>query len=250
MINFLYDADGEAAGDAGGEEVQEAGSSSPPLLEDVARLTVTLPSNPWDMFSPPCVSTSDSSPDSTPSLPPSKPDSVAVVTSSQLPVHSLLPPYQNQPASSLPATSSSPSAAASPSEPPASDGTKTPAVLKSHREDAVRGIYRKPKRKRCDASPEAVEEEEEVSGSPPSWLFDSHPGASGNEEGGSPKQAGVVPRNTPSVHSDGRPFSYTYRVSGQNLQDFSQFRVAASLLHWAVRYLLTPRPTEDPQTVD
>ncbi|XP_007579242.1 adrenocortical dysplasia protein homolog [Poecilia formosa] len=231
---------------AGGDPVQNAGDAgnagehSPPLMEDVAPFpdpTALLSTNPWDMFPPLGISpsTSDSSPESTPKL-----DSVAVVTSTrlpvastELPVPSLLPPYQNQPAASFPPSSSS--ATVSLPEPPASDGT-----------DTVPGSYRKPKRKRCEA--EQQEEEEEVSGSPPSWLFDSQIGFSRNED--SPKQTGPPPKMTRGTHGDGKPFSYKYRVSGQNLQDFSQFRVAASLLHWALRYLLTPKPTEDPQSVD
>ncbi|KAM4734251.1 adrenocortical dysplasia protein homolog [Anableps anableps] len=234
-----------SAEDAEWRDAGAADESSPPLMRDVAPLpdpTALLRSNPWDMFPPPGVSssTSDSSPEPTPDLPRSKPDSVAVATGTQLPVHSFLPPYQNQPPSSLPPTSSS--------EPPASDGTDTPAALRARRGAAVPGSYRKPKRKRCEVTPEAAEAAEEVSGSPPSWLFDSQIGASGNEDG--PKETRTAPRKTPSTHSDGRAFSYTYRVSGQNLQDFSRFRVAASLLHWAVRYLLTPQPAADPQSVD
>ncbi|MEQ2191930.1 hypothetical protein XENOCAPTIV_004561, partial [Xenoophorus captivus] len=248
--------DPDDAGGAGEQVVQDSGARSPFLLEDIAPfpdLTIRLASNPWDMFPPPCVtsSTSDSSPESTPTLPRPQPDSVAVVTSTQLPTHSFIPPYQNQPASSLPPTSSTSSTTVSPPKPLASDGTNTPSVLQNQQEDPVKEDYRKPKRKRCEVTPEAAGEEEEVIGSPPSWLFESQVGASSNEEG-SPKQAGAgtVPRKTPSVHSDGRSFSYYYRVSGQNLQDFSRFRVAASLLHWAVRYLLTPEPPENPQRVD
>uniref|UniRef100_A0A3Q2D4Y2 Adrenocortical dysplasia protein homolog n=1 Tax=Cyprinodon variegatus TaxID=28743 RepID=A0A3Q2D4Y2_CYPVA len=57
--------------------------------------------------------------------------------------------------------------------------------------------------------------------------------------------AGAALRTPPSVHSDGRPFTYSYTVTGQNLQDFSRFRVAASLLHWAMRYLLSPKPPSE-----
>ncbi|XP_027859660.1 adrenocortical dysplasia protein homolog [Xiphophorus couchianus] len=246
----VQDVEWQITEPAGGDPVQSAGTAGdagercPLLMEDVAPFpdpTALLSANPWDMFPPLGISpsTSDSSPESTPKL-----DAAAMVTSTrlpvastQLPVPSFLPPYQNQPAASFPPSSSAVTVHQSPPEPPASDGT-----------DTVPESYRKPKRKRCEAEQQEEEEEEEVSGSPPSWLFDSHLGTPRNED--SPKQTRPAPKNIPGTHGDGRPFSYKYRVSDQNHQDFSRFRVAASLLHWALRYLLTPKPTEDPQSVD
>ncbi|KAM4553377.1 adrenocortical dysplasia protein homolog isoform 2-T2 [Fundulus diaphanus] len=224
-------SDPGGSGGAGG-----SGERSPPLLEDAAPLldlTAGLLSNPWDMFPPPGVtsSTSDSSPEPTPTLPCSQPDPVAVATSTQLPVQIPPAPHRDQP----PASSSS--TGPTPPEPPPSDATGS-AVLENHG---------RPKRKLCDVTAEAVEPD--LRGSPPSWLLGSRSGeSSGNEDEGGP--SGSAPRRTPSVHSDGTPFSYAYRVLGQNLQDFSQFGVATSLLHWALRYLLTPEPAEHPQSVD
>uniref|UniRef100_A0A3Q2PR01 Translation initiation factor IF-2-like n=1 Tax=Fundulus heteroclitus TaxID=8078 RepID=A0A3Q2PR01_FUNHE len=212
-------------GDPGG-----SGERSPPLLEDAAPLpdlTAGLLSNPWDMFPPPGVSssTSDSSPEPTPTLPCSQPDPVAVATSTQLPVQSPPAPHGDQP----------PASCSTPPEPPASDATES-AVLENHG---------RPKSKLCDVTAE----EPDLRGSPPSWLMGSRSGeSSANEEEGGP--SGSVPRRTPSVHGDGTPFSYSYRVLGQNLEDVSRFGVATSLLHWALRYLLTPEPAEHPQSVD
>ncbi|XP_035981816.1 collagen alpha-1(III) chain isoform X3 [Fundulus heteroclitus] len=204
-----------------------SGERSPPLLEDAAPLpdlTAGLLSNPWDMFPPPGVSssTSDSSPEPTPTLPCSQPDPVAVATSTQLPVQT-------------PTAPASCSTGPTPPEPPASEVTES-AVLENHG---------RPKRKLCDVTAE----EPDLRGSPPSWLLGSRSGeSSANEDEGGP--SGSVPRRTPSVHGDGTPFSYSYRVLGQNLEDVSRFGVATSLLHWALRYLLTPEPAEHPQSVD
>uniref|UniRef100_A0A3Q3AQF4 Shelterin complex subunit TPP1/Est3 domain-containing protein n=1 Tax=Kryptolebias marmoratus TaxID=37003 RepID=A0A3Q3AQF4_KRYMA len=154
---------------------------------------------------------------------------------------STLPPYQD-PQTRLP-VSSSLSSDQSPAEPPSSDGTRTPAVLQTcHALDRDQTVhYRKPKRKRCDVTPEQVEKRAGLSQSPPSWLFETQ--TSRTKQGSSPKQA--VPRRTPSVHRDGTAFSYTYTVTGQNLLDCSRFRVEESVLRWALRTLLTPEPCPD-----
>ncbi len=257
-------------------------------------------SNPWDIF-PPCDTSSscNASPGASPTLSlhnptaaESKADQAAIVTSTQLPVHSskeslqtsenskgehtYLPPYQNPPYStSLPAGSSS-STSVSPPEPftrpsnllPATDEHCTdtaqqnvPAldqesqILERDMEETVERKYRKAKRKRSEPTPEtrttSVEEEGEkaqISGSPPSWLFHTQAGSRA-EEGSSHKQVlpvETVSRKTPAVHSDGRPFSYSYQVSGQNLQNFSQFIVPESLLQWAAKYLVVPKQTDNP----
>ncbi|XP_059191472.1 adrenocortical dysplasia protein homolog [Centropristis striata] len=191
--------------------------------------------------------------------------------SHQTPEHSYLPPYQKVPhSSSIPATAgSSTSASVSPPEPftvPSNlllatdehhaNTTQQRQILEKDRE-GTEGEYRKAKRKKSDPTTEAldtlVEEDEEVqiSTSPPSWLFDSETGswASWAEEGSSHTQgqtAGTVVRKNPTVHTDGKPFSYPYQVSGKNLQDFSRFKVTESLLHWAVKYLVVPK-TDNPQ---
>uniref|UniRef100_A0A3P9HD47 Shelterin complex subunit TPP1/Est3 domain-containing protein n=1 Tax=Oryzias latipes TaxID=8090 RepID=A0A3P9HD47_ORYLA len=99
--------------------------------------------------------------------------------------------------------------------------------------------------KRCDVTAEpSVPGQEELSESPPSWLFDLT-GTSRTEEPVTPsKEPGL--RKILNTHGDGKPFTYTYKVCGQNLQDLSRFRVAASLLHWAVKYLITPRQKDPP----
>uniref|UniRef100_A0A3P9CH67 Uncharacterized LOC101478306 n=1 Tax=Maylandia zebra TaxID=106582 RepID=A0A3P9CH67_9CICH len=182
------------------------------LHEDVITGGTDEPlSNPWNIFSPPCISSSSSDPDP--------------ATSTQLPAHlvesSYFPPYQKQ-LTALPTTATSSF-----------------------------------KRKQSESTPEALDtstlaedKEAELSSSPPSWLFDTSVGGSSAEDGSSPKRAsGSVPRKIPKVHRDGRPFSYSYRVCGQNLQDFSRFRMTESLLHWAVKYLVTPKQTDNPANV-
>ncbi|XP_072241409.1 adrenocortical dysplasia protein homolog [Leuresthes tenuis] len=252
-----------------GVETSWDGERSPVLVEDNVSSGISdMPlSNPWDIYPPPSVifSSSDSSREATPQHSPtaaaSKPDSVTMETSTQLPVHSSkessdFPPYQKQPAS---LSAASPSLTpVSPPQPPASNKRSPTAqqnlltLDRDHEQvdDAVQENYRKPKRKRCETTPEApaaITEDEELSGSPPSWLFESQAGgASRVEEGSNPRQTGTGsgPRQTPNTHSDGKPFTYSYRVSGQNLQDFSRFKVAASLLHWAVKYLVAPKKTD------
>ncbi|XP_034734563.1 adrenocortical dysplasia protein homolog [Etheostoma cragini] len=246
--------------------------------------TKTL-SNPWDIFAPPfdTSSSSDASPEATPTQSPHNPTATefksahsVIPTSTQPPVHgskedirqtesskrqhSSLPPYQK-----LPHSASFPTTAASvtspkpflrpstlwPSTGKPHTGTaqqRLPAgdqegqILGKDTEVTVKGNYRKAKRKRSEPT---VEEEEEISGSPPSWLFDTQAG-SGAEGGSSHQQGqsvGAVVRRRATVHSDGMLFSYSYQVSGANLLDFSQFTVAESLLHWAVKYLV-PKTTD------
>ncbi|XP_071346315.1 adrenocortical dysplasia protein homolog [Trachinotus anak] len=261
---------------------------------------IELLSNPWDIFPPPGVtsSSSDASPEATPksrlhTTANSKPEQAAVLTSTQLPVHSptesqqtsehskgehsYFPPYQKPPHSSNPATADSPtSTSVSPPDPfsrlsnpsPATDQRCTHRaqqnlsaldhereILEKDMEDTPGRKYRKAKRKRSEPTPEALsivveeqKEEAQVSGIPPSWLFNTQAG-SGAEECSSHRRgptAASVMGKTPTVHSNGRPFSYSYQVSGQNLQDFSRFKVAESLLLWAVKYLLVPKQTDDP----
>uniref|UniRef100_A0A3Q1HLH8 Shelterin complex subunit TPP1/Est3 domain-containing protein n=1 Tax=Anabas testudineus TaxID=64144 RepID=A0A3Q1HLH8_ANATE len=141
--------------------------------------------NPWDIFPPPCEtsSSSDSSPKASPAHSPEKPSAGA---------HS-----------------------------------KT-----------------KRKRKRSETTPEQLtpsgEEDAQVSGSPPSWLFDTQAWRGARDDSGHSwdQTSGAISRKTSTVHSDGSPFSYSYQVSGQNLQDLSRFRVEESWLQWAVRALV------------
>uniref|UniRef100_A0A3Q1BX94 Shelterin complex subunit TPP1/Est3 domain-containing protein n=1 Tax=Amphiprion ocellaris TaxID=80972 RepID=A0A3Q1BX94_AMPOC len=124
-------------------------------------------------------------------------------------------------------------------------GQNLPAV-ESGVEETVERKARKMKRKRSDPSPEALSTlvEEELSTSPPSWLFDSQAGSeeTGSSSSISPEQTtGPVQRKTPSMHSDSSLFSYSYRVTGQNLLDLSRFKVASSLLQWSVKYLSAAR---------
>ncbi|XP_068579206.1 adrenocortical dysplasia protein homolog [Cebidichthys violaceus] len=238
----------------------------------------------WDKFSPPSVTSScDESPTQSPSLHhPAAPQFRSDHSSStQLPVHSSkesqktferssLPPYQRLQHSASTSVSP-PEPFTRPSDPlPASDERRTdtaqrtlPAVDKESpvldkdaekEEEAVERTCRKSKRKRSEPTPEAhttsAEEEARISGSPPSWLFDTQAGSGADEGSSQGETAGPVSRKTPTVHSDGRRFSYSYQLSGQNLQDFSRFHVADSLVHWAVRYLVVPKQTEDPVTSD
>ncbi|XP_044048271.1 adrenocortical dysplasia protein homolog [Siniperca chuatsi] len=186
--------------------------------------------------------------------------------------HSDLPPYQKLPHSTSLSTSTSSSTSVSPPEPftapsnllPATDEHRADTaqqnlqgldqesqILEKDMEETVERKYQK--RKRSEPTTEGLttleeeeDEEAQISGSPPSWLFETQAG-SGAEEGSSRKQVQTVSRKTSTVHSDGRLFSYSYQVSGQNLQDFSRFKVAESLLHWAVKYLVAPKQTDNPR---
>ncbi|XP_034389926.1 adrenocortical dysplasia protein homolog [Cyclopterus lumpus] len=229
----------------------------------------------WDLHLPPCETSSCSNESPTPSPQPQHPaapelrsDHSGILASPQLPVHSPkdsqqtsehsnLPPYQKLPAASLTSVSPPEAFPRTPDLPPASDECcinaaqqTLPAldqqspVLEKDVEEAVEEKYRKAQRKRSEPTPEADEEEAPISGSPPSWLFDSQ-GGSGADEGSSPGE-GAVSRKRPTAHSDGRQFSYSYQLSGQNLQDFSRFKVTESLLHWAVKHLVVPKQTGDP----
>lgn len=264
MTPPVDDADWQSSMPANVEGVCDARESSPvpgeySILDEVMVTgIIDWPlSNPWDMFPPPGVSpsSSDTSPQASPTaLQPrsttatSKPES-AVVTSTLLPVHSSketssFPPYQKQPSTS-PITSSSSAHVSR----PASGCLPTSVRDRQDIESTVQGSYRKPKKKRCEATPQepsTAKGEEELSQSPPSWLFDTQSGPSGTEECRDPRQTGIetVLRKTPKTHSDGRQFTYSYKVSGQNLQDFSRFRVPAALLHWAVKYLVAPKQTD------
>ncbi|XP_022067134.2 adrenocortical dysplasia protein homolog [Acanthochromis polyacanthus] len=202
--------------------------------------------SPWDMFPPLCLSPS-SSESSLEDLPPPNPDPAAVHSSKE---SSFLPAYQKQRSSVVQTAASS---SATPSD-EASAGPNLPAV-----EQTVERKSGKVKRKRSDPSPEALStlvEEEELSTSPPSWLFDSQAGSQESSSSSSssssrisPEQTtGPVQRKTPSMHSDSSPFSYSYQVTGQNLLDLSRFRVAASLLQWSVKYLLNPDQKDKTQS--
>ncbi|XP_034540620.1 adrenocortical dysplasia protein homolog [Notolabrus celidotus] len=237
-------------------------------------------SNPWDIFPPPGDTSSsiDTSPDVTEALP-----QVAIFTSTQIPFQqtsepnskgeqSDLVPYQNPPnSSSLPITvSASTSTSVSPPEPftrPANPFQATDRLCTEpeetnlialeqddqiFEEEIVQAVERKPrkaKRKRSEPSVEdqtVLEEEEEkaqISGSPPSWLFDSK-NESEPEEGSSHQQGqskGTALRTASTVHSDGKLFSYSYQVSGKSLQGLSQLKVSKSLVSWAVKYLVAPK---------
>uniref|UniRef100_A0A3B3ZCC1 Shelterin complex subunit TPP1/Est3 domain-containing protein n=1 Tax=Periophthalmus magnuspinnatus TaxID=409849 RepID=A0A3B3ZCC1_9GOBI len=84
-------------------------------------------------------------------------------------------------------------------------------------------------------------DEEEINSSPPSWLFDSQIGATSVQNTFLLQSPSVEqPTNVhPRVHTDGKPFSYTYQVKDQELQHFSCFTVQQDLQQWAVRYLLS-----------
>ncbi|XP_033988744.1 adrenocortical dysplasia protein homolog [Trematomus bernacchii] len=253
-------------------------------------------SNPWDIFPPPCdtSSSSDVSTEATPNHLPQNPtatefqsDDGVILTSMQQPLHSLkdaselnkeehsfLPPYQKDPHSTSLHATATPSTSTSVS-PPLSHLISATDKQHTHTDTAqqnlpaldkesqilfknIKGtneiVYRNAERKRREPTAEAlttlVEQKTRISGSPPSWLFDAQTG-SGAEEGGSHQPAqtvGTVSRKTksPTVHSDGRLFSYSYQVSGQNQQDFRGFSVAEAHLHWAVKYLVVSKQTDPP----
>lgn len=256
-------------------------------------------SNPWDIFPPPCEtsSSSDASPEATPApslhshtASESQPDHAAILTSTQLPVsslkeslptsehskeeHSCLPLYQIPPHYSSCPTASSLSSV-SPPEPFTRPSNVSPTT-DEHRSNTLQynltaldqenqileknieeQKYRKAKRKRSEPTSEAlttVEEEEEkclISGSPPSWLFNTQASTMAKEDNCNQlaQTVGAVLKKPLTVHSDGGLFSYSYQVSGQNLQDLSQFKVPESWLHWAVKYLVAPKLADNPHSM-
>lgn len=221
-------------------------------------------SNPWDIFPPPSItsSCSEASPDLTPTqIRHCLTESSPVKTSTQLPVRSstqaeqasehskdessLLPPYQKAPSSSGPLISAGSSATDGVSELCSNTAPKRSPGLET--EERKCG---KAKRKRSGPPREHREEDVQVSRSPPSWLFDTQAGSRAQDKS-LHRQApaiGSVSRRAPSFHSDGTPFSYSYKMSGQNLQDLSQFKVTDSTIQWAVRYLLAPKQNDDPDS--
>lgn len=227
-------------------------------------------SNPWDIFPPPSVtsSCSEASLDLTPTqvrhcLTESNP----VKTSTQLPVQSstqaepasehskdessLLPPYQKAPSSSGPLAPAGSSAADGVSELCTDTAQKRPPLDQvSQSLETEERKCGKAKRKRSGPPPEHREEDVQAIRSPPSWLFDTQADARAQEKS-LQRQAPAVgsgSRRAPSIHSDGTPFSYSYKVSAQNLQDLSQFKVTDSVIQWAVRYLIAPKQNDDPDS--
>ncbi|KAM7002964.1 adrenocortical dysplasia protein homolog [Tautogolabrus adspersus] len=245
-------------------------------------------SNPWDIFPPPgdTCSSADASPEPQPhphvpiltstQLPvQSSKESQQTSEQNSKVEPSELMPYQKPPSSTnYPATVGTPApTSVSPPEPFTRPANLFPAtgepcigVLKrnlssleqeSHifEEDMMETVERKcrkAKRKRSEPSEEAqtsVQEEElQISGSPPSWLFDSTNGSGPEEDISNPQvqTTGKVLRKTSTVHRDGKLFAYSYQVSGKNLQDLSRFNISDWLLNWAAKYLVTPKQTENP----
>uniref|UniRef100_G3NDB9 Shelterin complex subunit TPP1/Est3 domain-containing protein n=1 Tax=Gasterosteus aculeatus aculeatus TaxID=481459 RepID=G3NDB9_GASAC len=168
--------------------------------EENAMADVKDLSNPWDAFPPPWETSSSS--DASP--------------------RRLVDPAA--PAADQGRTDSPP-----PPPPPASDQV----------EETVEREYGKAKRKRSEPTTWVEEGEAQVSGSSPSWLFDTQAGCRAHE-GSSPWKPPRTPaRTVPRSTATARRFSYSYLPSGQNLHDFSRFKVAESFLRWAVRYLQT-----------
>eukprot|EP00066_Takifugu_rubripes_P029328 XP_011618594.1 PREDICTED: adrenocortical dysplasia protein homolog [Takifugu rubripes] len=144
-----------------------------------------------------------------------------------------LPPYQDPPPLDPHATAVGVSTGASPGTP--TEQQPSTGQLPVPEETGDRKLRRKRRRP-------AGEGGAGTSSSPPSWLFDTQTHGGAREE----HRHHSVLRKTPSVHSDGRSFSYSYRVSGQNQQDLSRFKVRAAWLQWAPRYLLRPEKNPGP----
>lgn len=259
------------------ETDHDAISYSPLSLQD----GISPLSNPWDIFPPPCGSSSSS--DASPVAEPthllhnptnaaSKPDRDGIMTSTQLPTHSskeswqtselseegrsFLPPYQKPPHSSGLPTTVDPSTSTSAGTPepfnhPSDKLTTTenPCTLERVIEETAEKKCSEAKREGRELPSGALtallDEEKEAPQSPPSWLFETRT-SSGSQEDSCHQDAiaATAVSRAPSVHSDGKPFSYSYQVSGQNLQDFSRFKVAGPWLHWAVKYLLVPKQND------
>ncbi|TNN01019.1 hypothetical protein fugu_012265 [Takifugu bimaculatus] len=192
-------------------------------------------SNPWDIFTPPGESpcSSGASRGETPTgvcpSPPAAPPPATPLQSE----HSGLPPYQDPPPLDPHATAVGVSTGASPGPP--TEQQPSTGQLPVPEETGDRKLRRKRRRP-------AGEGGAGTSSSPPSWLFDTQTHGGAREE----HRHHSVLRKTPSVHSDGRSFSYSYRASGQNQQDLSRFKVRAAWLQWALRYLLRPEKNPGP----
>lgn len=270
------------------ESHHDASNSSPlpvkdsmhEIIIDIIDCDIRPLTNPWDIF-PPCDTSSSSgtSPAATPPHPQHSPtaaecqqDPAAILTSStQCHGLSYLPPYQKPPQSanlpvtasstptsvSLPGPSTNPSNLLPSSEKHQTDNAQQVAlgldpecqILEDMEEETVV----REGRKSCKPTPESLntsmDKDGQVSGSPPSWLYDTQAGSRA-KEGSHDQQDHTVEavlRDTPTVHSNGRPFSYSYQVTRQNQEDLSRFQMDGSWLHWAVKYLLVPNQTDDSQ---
>lgn len=269
FINNILQGEVSSPSKATSKESVEDGILQDDMIVELTDRGTRPLSNPWDIFPPPSVtsSCSEASFDLTPTqIRQCLTESNPVKTSTQLPVQSsteaeqasehskdkssLLPPYQKAPSSSGPLVSAGSSASDGISELCTNMAQKRPPLVQESQSlETEERKCGKAKRKRSGPPPEHQEEEVKVSWSPPSWLFDTQAGSRAQEK--SPHQqaqaVGSVSR-APSIHSDGKPFSYSYKVSGQNLQDLSQFKVTDARVQWAVRYLLAPKQNDDPDS--
>ncbi|KAJ0069314.1 hypothetical protein NL108_003256, partial [Boleophthalmus pectinirostris] len=208
-------------------------------------------SNPWNMCPPPSnTSSTKSSPESTP-LPrrPIFSESTTNLSHLDPSTHSkgsqrevkpsLISPYQ-RPASATPLSTSSKQSAnalSNMSQVPNLDSSTTEETSDEQPSRKCKRSLRK-----RSASPIDVKEILHKEISPPSWLFDSQMGAT-SEQSTSQMQISSAEQQTnvyTCVHTDGKPFSYTYQVKAQELQHLSHFTVKQDLQQWAVRYLLRP----------
>lgn len=192
--------------------------------------SVRPPSNPWDIFTPPGHSPRSFDGAVAETEAPAASTSAPLALSSGTQERSGFPPYQPPPKVDLRAPAGlSPSGGA----PQVSTGTAGGWAAPTGLQGSAAQLQR----------PEG--QDGEASRSPPSWLFDTQAGGGALEQQQRPQQGAA--RKIPSVHSDGRAFSYTYRVSGQNLQDLSCFAVRTAWLQWAVRYLRGPEQDPGPR---
>uniref|UniRef100_A0AAQ4P7M7 Shelterin complex subunit TPP1/Est3 domain-containing protein n=1 Tax=Gasterosteus aculeatus aculeatus TaxID=481459 RepID=A0AAQ4P7M7_GASAC len=239
--------------------------------EENAMADVKDLSNPWDAFPPPweTSSSSDASPRrlvdpaaAAAAAPGFRSDHPVIPAfspkeSQQASEPSNLPPYQKLQQSSASPCASPPEYLTGLSEAaPAADQGRTdsppppPPPASDQVEETVEREYGKAKRKRSEPTTWVEEGEAQVSGSSPSWLFDTQAGCRAHE-GSSPWKPPRTPaRTVPRSTATARRFSYSYLPSGQNLHDFSRFKVAESFLRWAVRYLVVPKQTGDPAAAD
>lgn len=236
------------------ETEPDAADNFPPsadhMIGDLSGGSITPLSNPWDIFTPPGVSpcSSDASPGERPAQ--ACHDSAAaawtqVSVSSGTKLQSqdsCLPPYQEPPQVDLRAT-----AGLSEASSRAAQSTCGSVQLQASAEQLpVSEETGEAKVRRKRREPAAVEvggQGDHTARSPPSWLFDTQTDCGAQEEH---QHHLDLLRKTPSVHSDGRSFSYSYRVSDQNLRDLSHFQVQAAWLQWALRYLLGPEKIPGP----
>lgn len=214
------------------ETEPDAADNFPPsadhMIGDLSDGSIRPLSNPWDIFTPPGVSPCSS--DASPGEPLQSQDSC-------------LPPYQRPPQVDLRAAAAGLSEVFSRAAQSTCGSVQLQASAEQLPVSEETGEAKVRRKRREPAAVEAGGQDDHAGRSPPSWLFDTLTDCGVQEDH---QHHPDLLRKTPSVHSDGRSFSYSYRVSDQDLWDLSHFQVQAAWLQWALGYLLGPEKIPGP----